>query len=349
MAGITHLAELQKPALRGIVEEVDKQKLEMQDTVLNFLPDEETYDQEFAYNVISTTSQMGAMIGIGNEPPIRDRDAVARRMGELAKFGWKDVVTENELLKLHNPRNDGEFKALTDKLIADGATVVSELRDRINVTKMQALTTGKVNYDDNNVKAAIDFTEDIPEEHKIALTGDNTWANPEHDVIGDLIAWDKQYQDENGVQADAILMTRETQALLLKNVVIVNETTGIANSGRTRVSNAELNSVLDGYGLPGITIVRKTSARVKNTSTGEVETVELYPEGRVIFISGGVGKFLLGPTVENNFQPGIVLQAYDKQEPIESVLRAAAIGFPIIEKPSLLLYADVVPQEGAEG
>ena len=342
MSGITHLAELKKPALRGIVEEVDKQKLETQDAVLNFLPDENTYDQEFAYDVISKTSQMGAMIGIGNEPPIRDRDAVARRMGELAKYGWKDIVTENELLKLHNPRNDGEFKALVDKLVANGATVVSELRDRINVTKMQALTTGIVNYDDNNVKVNIDFTEDIPAEHKIALTGDDTWANPDHDVIGDLIAWDQQYQDTNGHQADTILMTRQTQALLLKNTVIVTEAMGIKDSGRNRVSIEQLNSVLGGYGLPSITIVKKTSARVKNTYTGEDETIELYPEGRVIFISNGVGKFLLGPTVENNFQPGIVLQAYDKHEPIQSILRAAAIGFPIIENPNLLLYADVI-------
>ena len=349
MAGITHLTELKQPALKGIVEVVDKQKLEVQDDLLNFLPDEHTYDQEFAYNVVSTTSQMGAMIGIGNEPPIRDKDAVARRMGELAKYGWKDIVTENELLKLHNPRNDGEFKALVDKLVADGGTVVSELRDRINVTKAQAIATGQVNYDDNNVKVAIDFTEDMPAEHKIALTGTNTWDNADADVIGDLLEWDQQYQDENGKQADTIFMTRQTQALLLKNTVIVNEAAGFATSGRTRVSNAELNSVLGGYGLPSITVVKKTTARVKNPVTGANDTIELYPEGRVIFISQGVGQFLLGPTVENNFQPGIVLQAYDKHEPIQSILRAVAMGFPIIEKPSLLLYADVVPAAGAEG
>jgi len=341
MAGITHVAELKQPALRGIVEEVNKAKLETQDSVLNFLPDEYTYDQEFAYNVVSKSSQMGAMIGIGNEPPIRDKDAVARRMGELAKYGWKDIVTENELLKLHNPRNEGEFKAIVDSLVATGATVVSELRDRINVTKMQAISTGKVVYDDNNVKAEIDFTEDMPAEHKVALTGEDTWANPEHDVIGDLIAWDQQYQETNGKQADTIFMTRQTQALLLKNAVIVNEAVGVANSGRGRVSLDELNSVLGGYGLPSITIVKKTKASVKNTYTGALEEIELFPENRVVFVSNGVGKFLLGPTVENNFEPGIVLNAYDKFEPIQSILRAVALGFPIIENPNLLLYADV--------
>src|SRR5690625_629413 len=204
-----------------MVEDVHKEKLQTQEWLLYFLPDEYTYDQEFAYDVISETSQIGAMIGIGNEPPIRDKDAVARRMGELAKFGWKDIVTENELLKLHNPRNDGEFKAIVDALVADGGTIVSELRDRINVTKMQAIATGKVVYDDNNVKVDIDFTEDMPAEHKVALTGADTWANPEHDVIGDLLAWDQQYQDTNGKQADTIFMTRQTQSLLLKNAVIV--------------------------------------------------------------------------------------------------------------------------------
>src|SRR5690625_2522257 len=349
MAGITHIAELKEPALRGIVEEVDKAKLETQEAVLNFLPEEDTYDQEFAYNVSSKTSQIGAMIGIGNEPPIQDKYAVARSMVKLAKLGWKDIVTDNDRLKRHNPQYEGDYKAMIDALVADGGTIVSELRDRINVTKMQAISTGKVVYDDNNVKVNIDFTEDMPAENKIVLTGDDTWANPEHDVIGDLLAWDQQYQDTNGKQADTIFMTRQTQSLLLKNAVIVNEAAGVANSGRGRVSVDELNSVLGGYGLPTITIVKKTKANVKNTYTGEVETIELFPENRVIFVSQGVGKFLLGPTVENNFQPGIVLQAYDKFEPIESILRAVAMGFPIIENPNLLLFADVIPEEGVEG
>src|SRR5690625_5907636 len=99
---------------------------------------------------------------------------------------------EHEILKLHNPRNEVEIKAIVESLEATGATVVSELRDRINVTKMQAIATGKVVYDDNNVKVYIDFTEDMPAEHKVALTGADTWDNPEHDVIRDLLVFDQQ-------------------------------------------------------------------------------------------------------------------------------------------------------------
>lgn len=349
MAGITHIAELKQPVLQSLAKEVDREALEIQDDILNFLPDEAIYDTEFAYNVVKTTSQMGAMIGFGAEPPIRDRDEVARRMGEVAKYGWKDIVTETELLKLHNPRNDGEFKALVDAITANGAKMVKETRDRINVSKLQAIGTGQVTYDDNNVKVTIDFTEDMPENHKIVLTGENAWDNPEHDVIGDLLEWNNQYEETNGKQADAIYMTRKIQALLLKNAVIVNEVSG-AQSGRARVSNDELNTVLGGYGLPPVRLVKKTSANVKSPITGEVNKIELFPEDRVVFVSSGIGTFKMGPTVENNFQPGINLTAYDQgPDPIQSILRTAAAGFPIIENPSLLLYADVNPETGAEG
>src|SRR5690625_553544 len=348
MAGITHITELKEKPLKALAREVDRDALEVQDDILNYLPDEKVYDLEFAYDVVKNTSQMAAMIGFGAEPPVRDRDEVARRMGEIAKYGWKDIITENELLKLHNPRNDQEFKSLVDAITANGAQMVKETRDRINVSKLQALGTGKVSYDDNNVKIEIDFTEDMPEEHKIVLTGDNTWANPEHDVIGDLIEWNNQYEETNGKQAEAIYMSRKVQALLLKNAVIVNEVAG-ENSGRTRVSVDELNTVLGAYGLPPVRLIKKTSARVKSPITGQVNEITLFPENRVVFLSDGIGTFKLGPTVENNFQPGIVLQAYDKNEPIQSILRTAASGFPVIENPNLLLYADVIPEEGVEG
>lgn len=340
MAGIQHIADLKEPVLKALATEVDKDSFETQDDLLSFVPDEPIYDIEFAANVVKNSSQMAAMIGFGAEPPVRDKDEVARVMGEVAKFGGKNIVTEVELLKLHNPRSEQEFKSIVDRITADGAKLVQETRDRINLTKLQMLATGQVTYDDNNVKVALDFTEYIPEEQKIVLTGGDTWANPEHDVIGDLLEWNNAYEANNGKQADAIYLSRKVQALLLKNSVIVAEA-GAAN-GRTRVSNEELNSVLGGYGLPPVRVVKKTSARVKPYGAADFKTIEVFPENRVLFVSQGAANFKLGPTVENNYQPGIVLQAYDKFEPIQSILRTVAAGFPVLEQPSLVLYADVL-------
>src|SRR5690625_4639139 len=103
MAGITHLDEFQPKALRGLVDETVQ---EAQPTLGDmYLPDDVTYDTNFTYDIIKTNKYIGAMIGYGAEPPVIDRNAVANMHAEIAKMGLKSIVTEEELLKLHQARN----------------------------------------------------------------------------------------------------------------------------------------------------------------------------------------------------------------------------------------------------
>lgn len=344
MAGITFLEEFQEPALRGVVDETLEESVPMFGD--QYLPNEDTFDMQFAYDIIKNNKYIGAMIGYGAEPPVVDRNAVANMSGELAKIGLKDIITEEELLKLHQARNNAEKASIIDRITLRGVDLVQAIERRIQVQKVEALTKGTFEYDKNGVKVSVDFG--IPEDNKVALTSGNDWANEEHDVIGDLLEWTKTYEDENGVAPSVILLSREVQALLLKNTTIVTEVAG-AGSGRTRVSVDELNSVLGGYGLPSVQVVTDRKTTVKNLYTGENEVIEYFPVNRVVMLSEGVGNYLVGPTVENNFQPGIVLQAYDKNEPIQSILRSVVTGFPAIENPSLIFHADVYTPGGVQG
>lgn len=335
MAGITHLDEFKKPALRGLVDET------VQDAVPTladrFLPNSETYSNTFAYDLIKTNKYIGAMIGYGSEPPVVDRDAVASMHGEIAKMGLKYIVTEEELLALHQARSNGEKSAMIEKLTIKGVDLVDAVQRRIDVTKMEALTKGKFEYNKNGVKVAVDFG--IPAEHKVALTSGSDWDDVNRDVIGDLLNWVEAYENTNGQAPSVILMSREANAKLLKNKLIIVEAGRPA--GSTRVSQAELNAVLQGFGLPSIQIVTDRKVTVKNVYTGADETIEFFPVNRVVMLSEGVGNYLLGPTVENDFQPGIVLEAKDKDEPIQSILRTVAAGFPAIEQPGRIFHADV--------
>lgn len=344
MAGITHLEEFQQPALRGLVDAT------VQDTVPTFadrfLPTEETYSRTFAYDIIKTNKYIAAMIGEGAEPPVVDRNAVASKSGEIAQMGIKDILTYEEIVALHQARSNGEKAAMIDQITLKGVDLVDATQRRINVIKMEALTKGVFSYNKNGVKIDIDFG--IPAENKVALTGDNTWANPDHDVIGDLLDWTQAYENENGEAPSTIYMSREVQALLLKNAVIITEAAG-AGSGRTRVSVDELNSVLGGYGLPAVEVVTDRKVTVKNLYDGENEVIEFFPVNRVVMLSEGVGKYLLGPTLENDFQPGIFLGAEDLRQPIRTVMETVAAGFPTIEQPSRIFHADVIPEQGAEG
>lgn len=335
MAGITHLKEFQKPALRGLVD------ASVQDAVPTlgdrFLPNANIYSNTFAYDIIKTNKYIGAMIGYGSEPPVVDRDAVASKMGEIAKMGLKYIATEEELLALHQARNNGEKSAMVDRLTLKGVDLVSALQRRISVIKMEALTKGTFAYNKNGVKVNVDFG--IPAQHKVALTSPDNWDDSNRDVIGDLLGFVATYEATNGQSPSVILMSREAQAKLLVNKVIVTEAGRPA--GSTRVSQAELNEVLGGFGLPPVQIVTDRKVTVKDIYSGNDEVIEFMPANRIVMLSEGVGEFLLGPTVENEFQPGIVLEAKDKDEPIQSILRAVAAGFPALEKPSLIFHADV--------
>ncbi|MBC2189200.1 major capsid protein [Listeria booriae] len=338
MAGITHLEQFQEPAMRGLIDESQKLREETPTFGDRFLPNENTFSTNFAYDIVKQTRHLAAMIGYGAEPPVMDRDAVASKMGELAKFGIKYIVTEEELLALNQSRSDSEHSELVDKLQTKAIDISTAINERIEIMKLQALAQGKIEYNKNNVKVAFDYQ--VPSDHKIALTGTNAWTDTSADALGDLIAWAAKYEETNGRSADLIAMPREVFAMLTKNESIIAEARP-NNAVAKRVSQEEVNAVLSGYSLPPIEIIKNRKATVRNMYTGEDEVIEYFPQNRVVFLAEGVGNFLFGPTVENDFKPGVFVDAYDDKEPIRSILRGVAAGFPIIEDPKLILFADV--------
>jgi hypothetical protein len=341
MAGITHIQNFTEPALRGLVDESMAIREENPTFGQKYLPNLTVYSNTFTYDIIKKSKNLAAFIGYGAEPPVMDRDAVAQKFGSLAAFGLQYIATIEELMALNQARNDGEKNALIDKLERKTIDIINGIQEFTDVLRAQALTTGRLQYTGTDVK--INFDYQIPAEHKIARTGVNAWTSVDADILGDLIAWNEVYsKSNNGKVADEVLMPQEVFALLTKNKSIIAEARpGIA--GVTRISQAEVSSVLQGYGLPTITVVRNRSTTVKNMYTGADESVEFYPAGRVVFLSQGVGNFYYGPNPEaEDYTPGLVVRATDEIRPKRSIIDGYAAGFPIIEVPSLILHADVV-------
>jgi hypothetical protein len=335
MAGILHLEEFKQPTLRGLVDETVQDKTPSLGD--GFLPDVNTYSTKFAYDVIKNNKYIAAMIGYGSEPPVIDRDAVASMSGELAKMGLKYIATEEELLALNQARSASEKGAMIDSITLQAVKLVQAMQRRVDVTKMEAITKGTFVYNKNGVKVNLNFG--VPANHKVALTAGNDWNVVGHDVIGDLLAWADVYETSTGRMPENILMSRQAFGKMTKNTQIIVEAG--RPTGVTRASEADVQAVVGSYGLPSITIVGDRKVTVKNVYTGADEVIEFMPEARVVFVSAGLGEFLYGPTVENNFEPGIALNAYDKDEPIQSIIRAVATGFPAIKSPELLFHADV--------
>lgn len=334
MAGITHLEVFQKPALKALV---DLTEQDVNETIADrFLPTVPTYDRRFAYDIIKNNQYIAAYIGYGAEPPVVDRNAVASKMGEIAYFGLKDIVTYEELQSINEARNDAEKSAIIEKITVKNIDLLNGLRKLIFVAKMEALTMGTHSYDHNNVKVNFDFG--IPEGNKVALSVGQDLDTPDFDVIGMLDEHVQKYAEANGKAPDVMWVSRELNQKLLRNAVIVAEAGRAA--GATRASQAEANAVFEAYGLPPVQVITDRFVQYKDIYTGEIVRKEVMPVNRIVMLSEGVGEYLLGPTLENNFQPGLFLEAYDKKEPIQSVLRAVGAGFPAPEKISFVYHID---------
>lgn len=335
MAGITHFEEFQKPTLRGLVDESIKDRtIQLGD---KFLPNMNVYSTEVAYDIIRTSKYIAPMIGYGAEPPVVDRDAVSRALrGEVGKMGIKHIVTEEELLKLNMSRSEAEQRGLIDALTVAGIRLVEAIQRRVDVMKMEALTKGTFTHVKNNVKINVDFG--IPAAHKLALTVGQDWNAPDRDVIQDLLDFTAVYEDSNGIMPETVLISRQAFSKLTVNTVILAET---GRENIRRASEAEVQAIMDYHGLPRFTIVGDRKVTVRNIYTDGNEVIEYMPENRLVFLSEGIGDFMFAPTVENDFEPGIVLLAHDDRNPIRSSMEAIAAGFPAVRNPYLIMHADV--------
>lgn len=334
MAGLGHLPEFQKPALRALVDMTEEAAPETWADA--YLPTETTYNRKFAYEIIKNQNFIAAYMGYGAEPPVVDRNAIADKAGEIAYFGLKHILTYEELQAINEARNNHEQRDAIDKLLIKTVDLLSGSHRLINLAKIEALTKGRFEAA-GNIKATFDYQ--LPDENKVALAPGNDFDEADFDIVGFLTDQVDSYVELNGQEPDEMIVSRELNAKLLRNANIVIEAGRPA--GTTRVNQEQLKEVFSAYDLPPIRVIGKRTMSWKDNFTDQTITREFMPANRIVMLGKGVNnKYLLGPTLENNFQPGLFLEAYDKKEPIQSIIRTVGAGFPILETPSLIKHID---------
>ncbi|MDM5187868.1 major capsid protein [Bacillus sp. DX4.1] len=341
---ISHLEPFQPPALKLLVEEV------LHNTPPSFtdrvLPNFDSFDTRFAFEVIKSNKHIAALIGYGAEPPVMDKSVVASKIGEVVKMGLKNIYTEEELLALNTPRSEGERVNEIGKMLAKNVDIIGALQLRIALLKLEAVMKGEIKYDGNGVKINLDFG--IPEENHIVLEKGADWSDPMHDILGDIEEWVYKYEDLNGERPDLIVIPPEVSKLLRFNQGIRAEVAymkGESSSIPVHASNEKVQEVFDTFRLPKIEFLKRRSITARNVYTGEDEQIEYALPNRIVFVKERAGETIFGPTVENDFNPGYCLQIYDNREPIESVQRGVVAALPVVTKPSLLMFADVIDNE----
>lgn len=252
----------------------------------------------------------------------------------------KMKLDEREIMRLERPRSDFEFRASIDKIYNDVDSIRQRIENRIDWMRYQVIQTGKLEYENNGLKVALDFG--VPSNHKVSFN----WSDPDHDVLEDIFKTTNDIYTETGFKPMHMLTSTKWIYTLLKNKGIRAAILGTEKE--KFITPNELNSNLAAMGLPTFSVDEKRYASQKVVKGKLVKTFEKYlDEDKVIFIPDGVlGETIRGLTPEGeglrnspiaqvSMAGETVVTHYQEVDPVAHYVKgtaSAGITFPYAEQ-----------------
>lgn len=279
------------------------------------------------------------------EAPIGSRPGVSRVSGELPPISRKIRLSEYDRLRQRANGNEDVIAGL----LSDAERMARSVGARLELARGDALVNGSVTIDENGVTATVDFGRDAT--HTTAAG--TSWATvATATVLSDLVSWFDIYVATNGVAPGTLLTSTRVARLMQRNEEVIDAIEGSA-AGRTRVTQAELNALLESEGLPQVTTF-DAQVRVGGTAT------KIIDDDKVLFLpspgspddpdSSDLGASLWGTTAESleaeygieGDEPGVVAGVYGTEDPVALWTKAAGIGLPVLANPDLSFMSDVI-------
>lgn len=336
MAGLANLSDFfENPLFTETIREVP---VETGYIGSRFLPSEDTYDIDFNETVIERQADMADLVDAGAELPLTDRDPVRRISGSISDMGQSYIVTKKELAAMNDKGNEGRKTMATKQLLNKTAQLKRNIDARIEWLRWQALGNGAMVYDKAGIKLGVDFG--IPSANKV--TAAVSWGTEGATILANYEKWVQDYIDgnTNGYTPDTFVTSIETIRIVLNDTAIRKAISGYSDKLLTL---QELNDFLRGRELPPMEAFdAKVTYRDPNNG-GTRSTSRLLAANKGVFLMEGdkIGCQLMGPTYENDMEPGIFARTFTQERPLREVIEVVAASFPKITNPELIKIATV--------
>lgn len=277
----------------------------------------------------SSLPTIASVSAFDTEAEIGSREAGQQAL-EAAYIKRKMQITEKDLMALQFPRTPAEQQYLTGRVFNDIDTLTAGVKARVELMRMEALSTGKVTLNENGLNMTVNYH--VPVAHQESLAGTNLWTAGTADMIGDLERW----QDTLDEKATRALTSTKILSQILRNEKIIAYLFG-KDSGRIP-TRADLNAFLLQHDLPQIAVY--DAKYRKEGANGTFTTHRYFGENKfVMFGEGALGETLYGPTPEESrmIREGADVSNVDKviamiyeegKDPISTWTKAAATAIP---------------------
>lgn len=302
-----------------------------------FLPIEDTYEIDFNETVLTRQQDMADLVDSGAELPLTDRDPLRRVSGEIADMGQSYIVTKKELAALMDKGNAAKRTIAEKQLLNKAAAVKQNIDARIEWLRWQALGNGAMAYDKAGIKLGVDFG--VPAENKVtALT---RWDDTTPTILADYEKWVQDYVDLNGKTPDVFVTGIGAIRTIMNNADV---RTAVSGNSSKLLTLQELNDFLTGRELPRLEAFDTTVAYRDVNNGGTRTSARLLAANKGVFLveGGEIGSQLLGPTVENQMNPGIFGRTFTMERPQREIVEVVAASFPKVMDPNLIKIATIL-------
>jgi len=335
MAGLANLSDFfANPLFTDVIKEVP---VETSYIGQRFLPLADTYDIDFNETVITRQADMANLVDSGAELPLTDRDPVRRVSGEITDMGQSYILSKKELAAMMDKGNEGKRKLAVKEVLNKTAQVKRNIDARIEWMRWQALGNGVLAYNKGGIILGTDFG--VPSDNKVsALT---RWDDTSPTILADYEAWVQTYIDLNGMAPDTFVTSIKAIRVVMNNADIRKAVTGYSDKFLTL---AELNSFLTGRQMPTMEAFDSSVTYRDVDNGGTRVTQRLLSDKKGIFLKegGAIGSQLIGPTYENDMNPGVFSYTFTMQRPVREVVEVVAASFPKILEPNLIKQATIL-------
>lgn len=269
------------------------------------------------------------------ETELASREVLQKGAAELALIKRKIAIGEREIIAINNPRMDSEQKALVMELFKDGDKMVNSVQTRIEAMRMELLSSGEININENNVAVKLDYK--VPSSNKKKFNwSDPKTANPLEDIktLADAV------EDASGTKPTRILTSSKVLNKILACESVKKAIFGV-NFDKI-ATRKDLNSLLESMELPQVAVYN-AKYKVQNAN-GKYTTKRYFPENILsMFAENALGETIYGLTAEeiellgsNKMEEakmvGNIFVGVEKEgDPVRRYTKAVATALPTLE------------------
>ena len=145
------------------------------------------------------------------ETEIDQREGAGYDTAELALIKRKRKLSEKEIIRLENPRNDAEEREAISRIYNDVDDLQDSVLTKAEAMRGEALSTGKLVINENGYKTEIDYG--VPPSHKQTFT----WSSGTPDILANMDSAVDRIVGDTGFTPTRVLTSKRNLNIVLKD------------------------------------------------------------------------------------------------------------------------------------